>query len=382
MKLKTFPIFMAFVVMGVADAMGPLSDAVKTQYELSNVMATMLSFFVFIAFAAFSVPGGLLAARIGMKKLLLLGLGLNAAAMLVPSLIVPGFALLLLCIFVLGIGTTFLQVAGNPIMREVSGEGAYSRNLSFAQGFKGLGSTVATYLVTAVTAIALFDKMGWRGTFPVFFVLMALAFVFVSLVKVQESKPDIPPSIGSSLSLLKEPVFAMAVLGIFLYVGAEVCMARFLFPGLKEMGMDETTAGKFGPALFFLLLTIGRIGGGVLLAKVKPRPAFRVSALMGVVGAGLLMTGNSSLAIGGVILGGLGFANIWPLLFSITVEEKPERAGELSGLMCMAISGGALVPLVMGGLVDSGMNALSFGVPLVCFIYLFVLSLKGGKVAA
>jgi fucose permease len=382
MKLKTFPIFMAFLVMGVADAMGPMSDAVKTQYELSNVMATLLSFFVFIAFAAFSVPGGLLAARIGMKKLLLLGLGLNAAAMLVPSLMAPGFALLLFCIFVLGIGTTFLQVAGNPIMREVSGEGAYSRNLSFAQGFKGLGSTAATYLVTAVTAIALFDKMGWRGTFPVFFVLMAAAFVFVSFVKVEEPKPDVPPSIASSLSLLKEPVFAMAVLGIFLYVGAEVCMARFLFPGLKEMGMDEATAGRYGPALFFALLTVGRIGGGVVLSKVQPRPAFRVSALMGAVGAGLLMTGNTSLAIGGVILGGLGFANIWPLLFSITVEEKPERAGELSGLMCMAISGGALVPLVMGGLVDAGMNAVSFVVPLVCFIYLFVLSLKGGKISA
>jgi FHS family L-fucose permease-like MFS transporter len=225
----------------------------------------------------------------------------------------------------------------------------------------------------------LFNKMGWRGTFPIFFVLMAAAFVFVSLIKVKESKPEVPPSVGSSLRLLKEPVFAMAVLGIFLYVGAEVCMARFLFPSLKEMGMDEATAGKFGPALFFLLLTIGRIGGGVALAKVKPRPAFRVSALMGVIGAGLLMSGNSSMAIGGVILGGLGFANIWPLLFSITVEEKPERAGELSGLMCMAISGGAIVPLLMGGLVDAGMNALSFVVPLVCFIYLFVLSLKGGK---
>ena len=65
-----------------------------------------------------------------------------------------------------------------------------------------------------------------------------------------------------------------------------------------------------------------------------------------------------------------------------TVEEKPERAGELSGLMCMAISGGAIVPLLMGGLVDAGMNAISFVVPLVCFIYLFVLSLKGGKVSA
>ncbi len=85
------------------------------------------------------------------------------------------------------------------------------------------------------------------------------------------------------------------------------------------------------------------------------------------------------LAIAGVVLGGLGFANIWPLLFSITVEEKPERAGELSGLMCMAISGGALVPLLMGGLVDAGLNALSFIVPCACFIYLFLLSLRGGN---
>ena len=379
MKLKTLPIFMAFLVMGVADAMGPMSNAVKEQYKLSNVMATLLSFFVFIAFAAFSVPGGLLAARIGMKKLLLVGLGLNAVAMLVPSIMAPGFALLLLCIFVLGIGTTFLQVAGNPIMREVSAEGNYSRNLSFAQGIKGLGSTAATYLVTAITALAIFNNMGWRGTFPIFFVLMAASFVFVCFVKVDEQKPEVPPSIGSSLSLLKEPVFALAVLGIFLYVGAEASMGRFLFPSLLEMGMSEATASKFGAAMFFLLLTIGRIAGGALLTKVQPRPAFRVSALMGAVGAGILMLGNSSLAIVGVILSGLGFANIWPLLFSITVEEKPERAGELSGLMCMAISGGAIVPLLMGGLVDAGLKSLSFVIPAACFVYLFVLSLKGGK---
>jgi fucose permease len=382
MKLKTMPIFMAFLVMGVADAMGPMSDAVREQYELSNVMATMLSFFVFIAFAAFSVPGGLLASRIGMKKLLLLGLGLNALAMLIPSLIAPGFVLLLACIFVLGIGTTFLQVAGNPIMRDVSGEGAYSRNLSFAQGIKGLGSTAATFLVGAITSIALFSSMGWRGTFPVFFVLMALAFVFVSMVKVEESKPETPPSIGSSLSLLKEPVFALAVIGIFLYVGAEVCMARFLLPGLKDIGLDDAAANKYGPTMFFGLLTVGRIGGGILLTKIQPRPAFRASALMGAIGAGLIMTGGQSLAIIGVILAGLGFANIWPLLFSITVEEKPERAGELSGLMCMAISGGAIVPLLMGGLVDGGLKAMAFVVPCACFAYLFVLSLKGGKKTA
>src|SRR3974377_586233 len=132
--MRTLPIFLAFFLMGLADAMGPMSEAVKNQYQLSNVMSTLLSFFVFIAFPLFSVPGGLLAARIGKKKLLLLGLGLNAIACLIPSLQAPIFPVLLACIFLLGIGTTFLQVSGNPIMRDVSSEGGYSRNLAFAQG--------------------------------------------------------------------------------------------------------------------------------------------------------------------------------------------------------------------------------------------------------
>ena len=201
-------ILLAFLVMGVADAMGPLSDAVEKQFAVSSVTATMLPFFVFIAFAAFSVPGGLLAGRIGAKNLLLLGLGLNAAAMLVPSVIDPGFGLLLTCIFGLGVGTTLLQVAGNPMMREVSKEGNYSRNLSLAQGVKGLGSASSAYLVTGISAIGLFQTMGWRGAFPVFFVLMVLALVLVASSKIEETKPDAPPGIADSLALLKESVFA------------------------------------------------------------------------------------------------------------------------------------------------------------------------------
>src|SRR5574340_899730 len=152
--MKTLPIFLAFFLMGLADAMGPNSGAVKNAYQLTNVMSTLLPFVVCIAFAVFSVPGGLLAARIGKKKLLLLGLGINAAALVIPSLMVPAFPVLLACIFLLGMGTTFLQVAGNPIMRDVSAEGRYSRNLAFAQGIKGIGSTASTYLVLALGSIA------------------------------------------------------------------------------------------------------------------------------------------------------------------------------------------------------------------------------------
>src|SRR5208337_1376377 len=112
--MRTLPIFLAFFLMGLADAMGPNADRVMKEYHISNFMSTLLPFVVFIAFAAFSVPGGLLAARIGKKKLLLLGLGLNAAALVLPSVEVPSFNVLLGCIFLLGVGTTFLQVAGNP----------------------------------------------------------------------------------------------------------------------------------------------------------------------------------------------------------------------------------------------------------------------------
>lgn len=383
MRMKTLPIFLAFFLMGLADAMGPNSDKVKDAYPgLSNVTSTLLTFMVFIAFAVFSVPGGLLAARIGKKKLLVLGLGINAAALLLPSLQQPAFPVLLGCIFLLGVGTTFLQVAGNPIMRDVSAAGNYSRNLAFAQGIKGIGSTASTYLLGAIASVPYFAGMGWRAGFPLFCGLMFLAFVAVVFLKVDETQADEPPSIASSLGLLKEPIFLLAVIGIFLYVGAEASMGRFLKPTLQGLGMDEDSANKFGPTMFFLLLTIGRITGGVLLTIMSPRTCFRLSALLGVLGAGALMAGSKPLALAGIVAAGLGFANIWPMLFSITVEEKPERANELSGLMCMAISGGAIVPLLMGGLVDLGLStALAFIVPAACFAYLLALSLRGTRPA-
>ncbi len=228
MKLQTLPIFLVFFLMGLADAMGPMSDGVKEHYHLNHVAATLLPFFVFIAFAACSVPAGLLAGRIGKKNLLLLGLALNTLAVLVASFPLGHYEVLLCCIFLLGVGTTLLQVAGNPVMRDLSAAGSYSRNLSFAQGFKGIGSTVSTFLVGAVTGFALLAEMGWRGIFPIFTALMAIAFVMVGFISIKETKADEPPSIVSSLRLLTEPVFFLAVLGIFLYVGAEVSMTTFL----------------------------------------------------------------------------------------------------------------------------------------------------------
>jgi fucose permease len=223
--------------------------------------------------------------------------------------------------------------------------------------------------------------LGWRGVFPVFFALMAAALLAVALLKVEETRPEQPPSVASSLGLLKQPTFALAVLGIFLYVGAEVCLARFLKPTLAGFGLAGDRAALLGPTLFFASLTTGRLLGSGVLRFVGPRPFFVLSAFLGLLGTLALTLNIPWLALVGVVLAGLGFANIWPLLFALTVEERPERSSELSGLMCMAISGGALLPLLMGRLLDGGLAGLAYLVPAAAFVYLLLLALRGRREA-
>jgi len=374
MGLRTLPIFLCFFAMGFVDAMGPLASTIQKQYTLSGFMAGLLPAFAFVAFAVFSVPGGILAARIGKKNLLLLALGLSALGVLVPTVVVPGFALLLASVFVLGVGTTLLQVAGNPIMRDVSEEGRFARNLSFAQFVKGVGSVGSTALVARLAV----GELGWRKVFPVFLVLTVIALLAVILLRVKEARADVPPSIGSSLALLRVPAFGLAVLGIFLYVGSEVGLGTWLAPRLEALGYGEQDAKLLGPTLFFGGLTLGRLLGSAVLNFISARAFFRVSASLGAVGILALLSGVAPLAVAGVVVCGLGFANIWPVLFSLTVEARPERGAELSGLMCMAIFGGAVLPPLMGRLNDTYGLFAAFLLPLAGFAYLLALSLRGG----
>ena len=109
---------------------------------------------------------------------------------------------------------------------------------------------------------------------------------------------------------------------------------------------------------------------------MSPRAFFRLSAALGLLGILLVLVGQPALAVAGVVLSGLGFANIWPVLFSLTVEARPERSAELSGLMCMAIFGGAVLPPLMGRIADTAGLGAAFLVPLAAFAYLLVLSMR------
>ena len=375
---RTLPIFLAFFVMGFVDAVGTLVGLAKTEFRLSGAEAGLLPFFGFVAFALFSVPAGVVADRRGKRFLLLGSLAVVLAGQLVASLPLSSYGRLLGAIFLIGIGMAALQVAGNPMMRDVSAPGRYARNLTFAQFLKSLGSISGPYLTTLVIALGL----SWPRIFPVFAaVTLVTLLLSFSLPAGASAEEDRPASVAASFALLKDPSVALAVLGIFLYVGAEVGLNSWLATYLaRTCGMDlGSSATRLGPGLFFVALSAGRLAGSVVLGFFDARRFLRASTALGLLGLGLLLSGGRAAALSGVVLCGLGFANVWPLVFSLTIERRPGQSGALSGLMCMAIFGGAVLPALMGAAADRAGVRLAFLVPLACFAYLTALAFAGGR---
>lgn len=140
-----------------------------------------------------------------------------------------------------------------------------------------------------------------------------------------------------------------------------------------DLGSQAT---RLGPGLFFVSLAVGRLLGSAVLGFLSARRFFLLSTALGFAGVLGILFGSLETAIASVALAGLGFANVWPLVFSIAVERRPERAGELSGLMCMAIFGGAAMPPLMGLIGDFASFRFSFVVPLASFAYLALLALS------
>jgi fucose permease len=382
MSLRSLPIFLAFFVMGFVDSVGALVGYAREQFHLSGTMAGLLPFFGLAAFAFVSVPAGVLANRLGKRPVLQLGLALVLVGELLPLLAADRYAVLLAAIFLIGVGMTVLQVAGNPIMRDVSPPGRYARNLTFAQFIKSLGSNAAPYLLPFVIA----RGWGWKGMFPVFAAIAAVNLIAMFAIGGREDRASRQESRGASLTssfaLLRDPYVAKVVLGIFLYVGAEVGLNSWIATHLSgSFGMDLGAATR-SLGLFLGGLALGRLFGSAVLSFVSAQRFFLVAALAGTLAVAGLLVPSRPIVLTSIFVAGLAFANIWPLVFALAIEERPGRASELSGLMCMAIFGGALLPLLMGRLADLFSVRAAFLVPLVCFAYLSFLAFSQPRARA
>lgn len=376
MRLRTLPIVLAFFVMGFVDSVGVLVGYAREQFQLRATTAGLLPFFGFAAFALVSVPAGVLAARRGRKSVLVLGLTLVLAGELLPVVSLSRYGYLLAAIFLVGVGMTVLQVAGNPLMRDVSEPGRYARNLTFAQFVKSLGSNAAPYLVPLVAALG----WGWTAVFPLFALVAALDLALVWGLEIAEQPSEGPTaSVKSSFALLGDRYIAGVVLGIFLYVGAEVGVNSWAATHLqRSFGMELDSATRW-LGLFLGGLALGRLLGSAALSFLSPRRFFLLAAASGTLAVAGLLVPSRPVVLACLFLAGLAFSNIWPVVFALAIEERPGRASELSGLMCMAIFGGALLPLAMGWLADSFSARWAFLVPLGCFAYLLLLALAAPR---
>ena len=371
-KSAVLPVFLAFLAMGFGDAVGPFVSLAREKFQLSNFMAQMIPFVGFAMFGILSIPMGVYQDQKGKKFILLLGLCIMLAGLLIPAIMgLSTFPVFLITILLLGAGATTLQVAGNPIMRDVSPEGKYSRNLSLAQFVKAIGS-LSGPLIPVIAAR--YFGASWNVIFPIYSVAVLVTLAFLVPLKVDERRsPDHKPtSFGSALGLLKNGYVAMMVFALFLYVGAEVSVSSGIPLYLKErFAIDINRIGLLGTGLFFLALTIGRFSGGVILNWMQARAFFVLTCGLSILGLLGVFAPNSTLALVGFLLIGLGFANIFPLIFSIVIDSMPSEANALSGLMVMAIVGGAILPPLMGLVADRTHSMqLAFLVPLAAILYI------------
>jgi fucose permease len=170
---------------------------------------------------------------------------------------------------------------------------------------------------------------------------------------------------------MRNPFIAMMVLGIFLYVGAEVSISSGT-PILlsSKFGIDLKTWGLLGNAFFFIAILTGRFLGSVILNYLQPKRFLLLTAFISAAGLLLMIAPIQNLVIIGIFFTGLGFGNIFPLIFSITVDYMPERSNEISGLMVTAIVGGAFIPPIMGAIADATNVTVGLLVPLAVMIYI------------
>jgi len=320
-------------------------------------------------FGLLSVPMGVLQDRRGKKFVLMVGLVVALAGLLNASFGLTTFARFLLTILLLGAGASILQVAGNPIMRDVSDPGRFARNLTLGQFVKAIGSLSGA--VIPVVAARAFGA-SWSVIFPVYAAAILITIVAVATLQVTEQKPDRPAAtLASCLALLANPYVLSMVAAIFLYVGAEVSVSAGIPLLLKDLfSIDISREGLLGTGLFFTALTIGRFSGSVILTWMAPRRFLVVTCLVSLAGFAGLFLPSSTLALASFFVVGLGFANIFPLVFSIAVEKMPSHTNELSGLMVTAIVGGAFLPPVMGMLADRTTVAAGFLVPIAAIGYI------------
>jgi MFS transporter, FHS family, L-fucose permease len=376
----------------------------KAIFDLNYTRVMLIQFAFFGAYFIFSIPSAKIIDWMGYQRSMVLGLltmGVGAF-LFVPAASVPSYPLFLCALIVLAAGITCLQVAANPYVTVLGKPETASSRLNLTQAFNSLGTFLAPFFggllilssapktadqiramaPDAALAYRLHEaatvKMPYVGL-GIALVLLAVAIGTFKLPKIEHAQHKVGEKVNDSI--WRHPNLIFGAIAIFVYVGAEVSIGSFLvnyFAQPEIGGLTEKVAASF-VAFYWGGAMVGRFIGSALLQKMKTGGLLGICAICaaGLVAVSMLTSGH--FAMYSIILVGLFNSIMFPSIFTLGVAELGPLTGDGSGIMIMAIVGGAIIPVAQGWIADHIGIHHAFFLPVICYLYILFFALSGSK---
>ncbi|MBA6347225.1 sugar MFS transporter [Colwellia sp. BRX8-9] len=363
----------------------------KAIFSLSYAQSMLVQFCFFGAYFLVSLPAGWFVEKMGYQKGIVVGLVIAALGCLMfyPAASVHSYPVFLAALFVLASGITVLQVSANPYVTLLGKKETASSRLTMTQAFNSLGTTIAPYFGALLILNEVTDSMSansaesvqlpYLGLMAALLVLAAI-FAFLKLPHIESAEVVDGEKIEGSAWQYRHLV--LGAIGIFVYVGAEVSIGSFLVSFLGETdiaGLEETQAAKY-LTYYWGGAMVGRFIGAAVMQKIDAGKTLAFNALCSVVLIAITILSSGTIAMWAILLVGLFNSIMFPTIFSLALSGLKKHTSQGAGILCLAIVGGAIVPVLQGLLADSVSVQFAFILPLFCYVYIVFYGLKGSKV--
>lgn len=377
-----------FFMWGFITAMNDiLIPHLKGVFELNYTQAMLVQFCFFSAYFLISVPAGRLVERMGYQNGIVIGL-LGAAAgciLFIPSAKLETYWMFLGALFVLASGITLLQVAANPLVALIGNPKTASSRLNLTQAFNSLGTTIAPIIggILIFSAIESSNSTSVDSVIIPYLALAAvlalLAFFFRSIPLPQIRHTEHKESETEAGPIWQHRHLILGTVGIFVYVGAEVSVGSFLISFLGEdhiAGLSEAQAAHY-VAYFWGGAMVGRFIGALVMQYVPANKLLAINSIAAMLLLAIAITGQGNLAMWSVLALGLCNSIMFPTIFTLAIAKLGVHTSRGSGLLCLAIVGGAIVPVMQGMLADTVSIQTSLILPLMCYLFIAFYGFKG-----
>ncbi|MFT6900912.1 MAG: FHS family L-fucose permease-like MFS transporter [Colwellia sp.] len=365
----------------------------KAIFSLSYAQSMLVQFCFFGAYFLVSLPAGKLVKSMGYQKGIVIGLVIAALGCLMfyPAASLHSYPVFLSALFVLASGITILQVSANPYVTLLGSTETASSRLTMTQAFNALGTTIAPYFGALLILNEVTDSMTATSAESVqlpyiglMAALLILAAIFALLKLPHIESAEVVEGEKIEGSAWQHRHLVLGAIGIFVYVGAEVSIGSFLVSFLGEAhiaGLEETDAAKY-LTYYWGGAMVGRFIGAAVMQKVDAGKTLAFNAVCSAILILVTVLSSGSIAMWAILLVGLFNSIMFPTIFSLALSGLEKHTSQGAGILCLAIVGGAILPVLQGILADISNVQVAFILPLFCYIYIIYYGVKGSKIAS